>query len=362
MSSICVGSYVFPLLNFLSSSSMSFTDLLNTTYQQPPSSSESSDSPPLHKLPPVPNKFTNFDSIPPDLNDDEWLCQLLLGKEDDGGGVDATGISGGENQSRLQNTVQEPNVSPMEEEEVGVKTTHSYSADTELREFRIEDLEDELDESLCKKKRKRETCNELKGHFEDLVNKLTKKQEDEYKVLLEKQERMYKVLLDKIEQKERDRITIKETWKNLETERMRKEEETRAQDTHRNLGQQEINPPQSTKISLGMASMGFTRNAKHCQDKWDCMTRFFKKAEGSCKTRAENAKTCPYFQELDMFYRKQRLDASYKRWTKHETQALISLKMAWTKNFQCRGKTYLGEWLQRDLLRLQASVFVNGLI
>ncbi|MCL7042894.1 hypothetical protein MKW94_006884 [Papaver nudicaule] len=212
---------------------------------------------------------------------------------------------------------------------------------------------------------------------------------------------MYKVLLDTIEQKEKDRTAREETWRKLERERMKKEEERRAQDTHRSLallsflgkffGQQEINnleplvqpeinTPQSTgqqiitipqspvlcreivphdqgyqrkqkqrlegsehmfdanykrwpkhevqalislrtamehkfrtgaakipmweEISLGMASMGFTKNAKKCKEKWENINKYFKRASSSGKKRAENAKTCPYFHELDMLYKK----------------------------------------------------------
>ncbi|KAI3950196.1 hypothetical protein MKW92_044510 [Papaver armeniacum] len=527
-----MNSSINPLDNFLSSSSslfssMSFTDLLNTSYQQPPSSSElqfRSDLPPLQKLP---NNFTNLDSIPPDLRNGEWFCSS-------GKGVDAIGDCGEEMDSQvrassnpkgplsdifssLQDTVQEPKVSLMEEE-IGVETTHSYSADSVLHEFgsdaENENVYDELGENLCRKKRKREICHELKGLFEELVNKMMKKQEDmytvlletieqkekdriteelvdkmmkkqedmykvllekqedKYKVVLEKQENMYKVLLETIEQKEKDRITREETWRNLENERMRKEEEKRAEDTHRSLalvsllkkqenvykvlvetieqkekdritreeiwrnlerermrketeqmeidritreetwrnlekermgkeeerraedsrrsfavlsllgkflgqqiiinagllGQQESNTPQSIEqqkinipqsseiishdqsgqkqqrshnwtkheaqalisvrmaieqkflrgarksrmsweeISLGMASMGFTKTAKQCRDKWETMNKCFKRAEKSGKTKAENAKTCPYFQELDMFYEKLLID------------------------------------------------------
>ncbi|XP_026455879.1 trihelix transcription factor GT-2-like [Papaver somniferum] len=171
-----------------------------------------------------------------------------------------------------------------------------------------------------------------------------------------------------MEQKEKDRITREETWRNLERERMRKEKETRAQDTHRSLallsllekfcGQQEIYTPQSKgqqviapspeivlpdqsgqekqrlkrwpkheiqalislrmampqkmltgatkfgmweEISLPMASMGFTKTAKKCKQKWENINKYFKRAARSGKRRAENVKTCPYFQELDMF-------------------------------------------------------------
>ncbi|KAI3973438.1 hypothetical protein MKW92_022135 [Papaver armeniacum] len=371
---------------------------LNTYLQTPSSQLLFRSGLPLQKRPHVRNNqilseiskpFTNFESILPDVNNKEGFCSSLnhlAGKDDattgDGGENDGwlqlallKSRSGMDSQVRVSSNPEgplpeivsrlEPNVvSPMDEE-VGVTTTHSCSADTVLHEFRNEIVDDELAEILCRKKRKREIRNELKRHSEDLVNKMLKKQED-----------MYKVLLQTMEQKEKDRITREETWRNLERERMRKEEERRAQDTHRSLallsllekfcGQQEIYTPQSKgqqviapspeivlpdqsgqekqrllkrwpkheiqaltknmtydynfqerkflngatkfrmsweemseEMSRGMASMGFTKTAKQCKDKW-----WYKRAERSGNTWAENAKTCPYFQELDMFYKK----------------------------------------------------------
>ncbi|KAI3990437.1 hypothetical protein MKX01_021372 [Papaver californicum] len=414
--------------------SVTGNNLLDTYQQTPSSELEFRSDLPLQKLRPVRNNqfvteftncSTNFDSISLDVKNEEWFCSP--GKDDRGGGVgvDASGDDG-ENlrwpqsetlallkirsemdsqfrvssnpkgplweivsrlQDTIQNTTQERNVSPMEEE-VGGKTG---SADTVLHEFGSdagnENVDDEFGESLSRK-RNREIRNELKDHFEELVSKMMKKQED-----------MYKVLLEIIEQKEKDRIKREETWRNLEKERMRKEEERRTQDTHRSLallsflgkffrqqeinnpeplGQQEINTPQSTgqqiinipqspdlcreivlhdqshqkkqrlegseymfdanykrwpkhevqalislrtamehkfrtgaakipmweEISLGMASMGFTKTAKKCKEKWENINKYFKRAASSGKKRSENAKTCPYFYELDMLYKK----------------------------------------------------------
>ncbi|KAI3950195.1 hypothetical protein MKW92_044509 [Papaver armeniacum] len=282
---------------------------------------------------------------------------------------------------QLHDTIQVPNISPIEEKEaLCVKRTHSFSADTEFGS-----------DVAGNENGKREIHDELKCHFEDLVDKMMKKQEDMYKVLLKRQDDMYKVLLGKIEQKEKyritregtwrnlemermrketeqmkkDRITREETWRNLEMETMRKEEDRRAQDTHLSLalGQQVVNTPESTRkqiisipqspkitlhdqsgqkkqglqkwpkhevhalislrmemqhkllscaakfrmweeISLGMASMGFTRTAKKCKAKWEFINRYFKRAAGIGEKGAENAaKACPYFQEMDMFYK-----------------------------------------------------------
>ncbi|KAI3950197.1 hypothetical protein MKW92_044511 [Papaver armeniacum] len=354
---------------------------LNTYLQTPSSQLLFRSGLPLQKRPHVRNNqilseiskpSTNLEAILPDVNNKEGFCSSLnhlAGKDDattgDGGEYDGwlqlallKSRSGMDSQVRVSSNPEgplpeivsrlEPNVvSPMDEE-VGVTTTHSCSADTVLHEFRNDIVDDELAEILCRKKRKREIRNELKRHSEDLVNKMLKKQED-----------MYKVLLETMEQKEKDRITREETWRNLERDRMRKEEERRAQDTHRSLallsllekfcGQQEIYTPQSKgqqviapkkqrlkrwpkheiqalislrmampqkmltgatkfgmweEISLGMASMGFTKTAKKCKQKWENINKYFKRAARSGKRRAENAKICPYFQELDMFYKK----------------------------------------------------------
>lgn len=59
------------------------------------------------------------------------------------------------------------------------------------------------------------------------------------------------------------------------------------------------------EISAGMASLGFTnRSAKRCKEKWENINKYFRKTKDSMKKRPENAKTCPYFQQLDVLYRK----------------------------------------------------------
>ena len=58
-------------------------------------------------------------------------------------------------------------------------------------------------------------------------------------------------------------------------------------------------------ISKSMAEMGYAnRNAKRCKEKWENINKYFKRARESNKQRPENAKTCPYFHELDALYRK----------------------------------------------------------
>ncbi|KAI3867608.1 hypothetical protein MKW98_005985 [Papaver atlanticum] len=451
-----MNSSIYPLENFLSSSSslyssMSFTDLLNTSYQQPPSSSQlqfRSDLPPLQKLPPVPNNFTNFDSIPPDLNNDEWFCSPA--KEDDGGGVDSTGDGdGGEEMdsqirvssnpksplsdivSRLQDPIQEPNLSPMEEC-IGVKTIHSYSADSVLHEFcsdsENENVYDELVNKMMKKQEDMykvllETIEqkEKDGITEELVNKMMKKQEDVYKVLLEKQEDnyrvilqkqedmykvlletiehkekdriteellnkmmkkqedMYKVLLEKqedkykvvlkkqedtykvlfetIEQKEKDRITGEEIWRNLERERMRKETEQMEKDritreeTWRNLqkermGKEEEMRAEDSSRSLSVLSLLGKFLGQQVIDNAGPLGQQEINTPQSIEQQKINI---PQSSEIIWHDRSGQKKQRFHNWTKHEAQALISVRMAIEQIFQTGARKSRMSWEEISL-------------
>lgn len=69
---------------------------------------------------------------------------------------------------------------------------------------------------------------------------------------------------------------------------------------------QEAGPkgPLWEEISAGMHRMGYKRNPKRCKEKWENINKYFKKVKESNKKRPEDAKTCPYFHELDSLYRK----------------------------------------------------------
>ncbi|KAF9673056.1 hypothetical protein SADUNF_Sadunf11G0109200 [Salix dunnii] len=69
---------------------------------------------------------------------------------------------------------------------------------------------------------------------------------------------------------------------------------------------QEAGPkgPLWEEISAGMQRMGYKRSAKRCKEKWENINKYFKKVKESHKNRPEDAKTCPYFHELDALYRK----------------------------------------------------------
>jgi len=68
---------------------------------------------------------------------------------------------------------------------------------------------------------------------------------------------------------------------------------------------QEAGPkaPLWEEISSGMSRLGYNRNAKRCKEKWENINKYFKKTKESNKQRPENAKTCPYFHQLDTLYR-----------------------------------------------------------
>lgn len=61
------------------------------------------------------------------------------------------------------------------------------------------------------------------------------------------------------------------------------------------------------EISRGMQQLGFNRSAKRCKEKWENINKYFKKVKESSKKRPEDAKTCPYFHQLDALYQKKNL-------------------------------------------------------
>ncbi|KAG4956361.1 hypothetical protein AAZX31_15G113800 [Glycine max] len=58
------------------------------------------------------------------------------------------------------------------------------------------------------------------------------------------------------------------------------------------------------EISEAMNGMGYNRSAKKCKEKWENINKYYKRTIGSGKKRRQNSKTCPYFDELDILYRK----------------------------------------------------------
>lgn len=75
---------------------------------------------------------------------------------------------------------------------------------------------------------------------------------------------------------------------------------------------QEAGPkgPLWEEISAGMQQMGYKRSAKRCKEKWENINKYFKKVKESNKKRPEDAKTCPYFHQLDALYRQKLLGST----------------------------------------------------
>ncbi|CAK7357540.1 unnamed protein product [Dovyalis caffra] len=75
---------------------------------------------------------------------------------------------------------------------------------------------------------------------------------------------------------------------------------------------QEAGPkgPLWEEISTGMQKLGYRRSSKRCKEKWENINKYFKKVKESNKKRPEDAKTCPYFHELDALYRKKIIGSS----------------------------------------------------
>ncbi|KAH9316876.1 hypothetical protein KI387_018645 [Taxus chinensis] len=74
------------------------------------------------------------------------------------------------------------------------------------------------------------------------------------------------------------------------------------------------------EISAGMCRLGYNRSAKRCKEKWENINKYFKKVKESNKKRPEDAKTCPYFHQLDQLYRKRVLGVSNSFSNKEDQQ------------------------------------------
>lgn len=57
------------------------------------------------------------------------------------------------------------------------------------------------------------------------------------------------------------------------------------------------------EISMGMKRLGYNRNAKRCKEKWENINKYYKKMKESNKKRPQDAKTCPYFHQLEAIYK-----------------------------------------------------------
>ncbi|CBI34644.3 unnamed protein product, partial [Vitis vinifera] len=167
------------------------------------------------------------------------------------------------------------------------------------------------------------------------------------KQVMEKQEVMQQRFLETIEKREQDRMIREEAWKRQEMARLPTgtlvmaipEQQVPPQDISSGGGSlessssrwpktevlalinlrsgldsryQEAGPkgPLWEEISAGMQQMGYKRSAKRCKEKWENINKYFKKVKESNKKRPEDAKTCPYFHQLDALYRKKLLGST----------------------------------------------------
>ncbi|KAJ4951421.1 hypothetical protein NE237_028253 [Protea cynaroides] len=75
--------------------------------------------------------------------------------------------------------------------------------------------------------------------------------------------------------------------------------------TGMDLKYQENGPkgPLWEEISASMKKVGYNRSAKRCKEKWENINKYFKKVKESNKKRPEDAKTCPYYHQLDALYK-----------------------------------------------------------
>ncbi|WCJ31627.1 Duplicated homeodomain-like superfamily protein [Euphorbia peplus] len=60
------------------------------------------------------------------------------------------------------------------------------------------------------------------------------------------------------------------------------------------------------EVSAAMKKLGYDRNAKRCKEKWENMNKYFKRVRENKKRRPDDAKTCPYFHQLDALYREKK--------------------------------------------------------
>ncbi|XP_021719843.1 trihelix transcription factor GT-2-like isoform X2 [Chenopodium quinoa] len=64
------------------------------------------------------------------------------------------------------------------------------------------------------------------------------------------------------------------------------------------------------EVAAGMAKMGYTRSARKCKEKWENVNKYYKKATDNGKKYSENAKSCPYFHELETLYKNRLITAA----------------------------------------------------
>ncbi|XP_078439963.1 trihelix transcription factor DF1-like isoform X2 [Wolffia australiana] len=236
--------------------------------------------------------------------------------------------------------------------------------------------DDEDDSSASESNRKRQ---KMMAFFESLTRQV-----------MERQEAMQNKFLEVIEKREHERMIREEAWRRQELARVAREHEATAQDRamaatrdatilsflHKITGHappfppaapppapppsapaetsdpassrwpkpevhalislrsgmdtkyQEAGPkaPLWEEIAAGMRRLGYNRSAKRCKEKWENINKYFKKVKDSKKKRPEDAKTCPYFHQLDALYRKKGAGAAGSSSSEQQENAESELK------------------------------------
>ncbi|GAB2283223.1 hypothetical protein Dimus_017748 [Dionaea muscipula] len=62
------------------------------------------------------------------------------------------------------------------------------------------------------------------------------------------------------------------------------------------------------EISDGLANVGYSRSAKKCREKWENITKYFKRLKEMGRKRPESSKLWPYYPELEILYQNGLLD------------------------------------------------------
>lgn len=123
--------------------------------------------------------------------------------------------------------------------------------------------------------------------------------------VMDKQEQMHRQLIDMIEKKEKERIVREEAWKQIEIERMRRDEELRAQETSRSLA----------IISLIQNLLGHE-------------IQISQPVENQC-TEDDGGESS--------IQKELKSDPSSRRWPQAEVQSLISLRTSLEHKFRATG-------------------------
>ncbi|KAF2291184.1 hypothetical protein GH714_020573 [Hevea brasiliensis] len=169
-----------------------------------------------------------------------------------------------------------------------------------------------------------------KRKWKDFFERITKD-------VIKKQEELQRKFLETVEKHEHERMAREEAWRMQEMARINKEHEILIQErttaaakdaanavvsrssrwpkvevqalinlrTNLDTNYQKNGPkgPLWEEISSGMQKLGYNRSAKRCKEKWENINKYFRKVKESNKKRPEDAKTCPYFHELDALYK-----------------------------------------------------------